>query len=190
MAIYSHKDTHSPHTPTHNIVSSHQETRLLSSHLSLAFPTPGVLAFAFGNTGGPYLQSACLRRITSSRSPTPELGPRRFPPRHSPSHIRAGRRIPPRNMDGDGRRLLHILRQRISGHGFLRRRGTICPASRSHMCPTRNIRRRRPGAQLVEHVHWVAGRLGRLWINGGWHGDRPQVHPLGCLLYTSDAADE
>ena len=74
MAYYSHKDTHSPHIPTHNIVSSHREDRLFISHLSLAFPTPGVLAFAFGNTGGPYLQSACLRRITSSRSPTPELG--------------------------------------------------------------------------------------------------------------------
>ena len=55
----------------HNIVLSHREEPLPKSHFSLARPTPGVLDFVFIGTGGPYLQSACLRLITSSRNPDP-----------------------------------------------------------------------------------------------------------------------
>ena len=64
-------DTSSPHNSTHSIVLSHREDLVANCHFSFAFPTPGVLDLVFGGTGGPYLQSACLRRITSSRSPVP-----------------------------------------------------------------------------------------------------------------------
>ena len=68
---HSQTDTHSPHNLTHNIVLSHRENLLANCHLAFAFPNPGVLILVFGGTGGPYLQSACFRRITSSRSPAP-----------------------------------------------------------------------------------------------------------------------
>ena len=68
---HSQRVTTSPHIPTHNIVLSHRDNLLPCSHLSCAFPTPGVLGLVFGDTAGPYLQSECLRRITSSRSPVP-----------------------------------------------------------------------------------------------------------------------
>ena len=69
---HSQMDTTSPHNSTHSIVLSHQEDLLAKGHFSFAFPTPGVLDLVFGGTaGGPYLQSACFRRITSSRSPAP-----------------------------------------------------------------------------------------------------------------------
>ena len=68
---HSQRDTTSPHNSTHSIVLSHRDDLLPIGHFSFTFPTPGVLDLVFGGTGGPYLQSACLRRITSSRSPAP-----------------------------------------------------------------------------------------------------------------------
>ena len=68
---HSHRVTTSPHTSKHNSVLSHREDPCLESHFSLAFPTPGVLALGLGGTCGPYLQSECRRRITSSRNPDP-----------------------------------------------------------------------------------------------------------------------
>ena len=69
---HSQMDTTSPHKSTQSIVLSHRDDLLPKCHFSFAFPTPGVLDLVFGGTaGGPYLQSVCLRRITSSRSPVP-----------------------------------------------------------------------------------------------------------------------
>ena len=111
--------------------------------------------------------------------PHAQTRPGGFPRRHPPSYIRARGSIPTGNMNRDGRRLLHIFCQCIPRNGFLRRGWMVCPAPRSHSRPTRNIGRGRPGAQLVKHVHRVAGRQGRLRVSGGRHGHRPLVHPLG-----------
>ena len=85
-----------------------------------------------------------------------------LPRRHPPSHIRAGGSIATRDMNGHCRWILHVLRQCLLRDGFLRRGRIDCPTphSHGHTRPTRNIGRGRPGVQLVQHVHRVAGHKG------------------------------